>query len=213
VKARTNFRILYQLLIVFGAICVVLFCVISGYAYYKLKLPNPKDASLIAKRELTKNSIYAEFKKLNDITGHSYGTAVVNHCHNSNSLFNGGFGNKCSVRVTNFYGLDGDYNQQTATVYDQLLAAGWKRSQNSDGPTSARLEKNNQRMQARIAEAPLGSYAFDDIQLIEEETYGKVIFEDKQLQDPIIFKKIIKDHKIVLVISIEETYFESYFLH
>lgn len=87
--------------------------------------PNPESASLQSYRRTLEEQIDAELTRIGSMSGvSSYATAKDDKCYSGQNNFkvSQGFAHRCTLRITRFFGFEGDFRDFEKT----LLTSGWR---------------------------------------------------------------------------------------
>jgi hypothetical protein len=169
-----------------------------------------------------------------------YETSKDDACYDgvNNFKIRDGYAHHCTLRVTRFYGVDGDFRQKMIGFEKQIIAAGWhfelgngdgRYTHPSDSMESDMLIYYDTRPYGTVdhVAGPLGysKVAFDlRIKWAERNTTDRRgleylqrvtgnmtrYYKEQSLQDvDDLFRRVTRDHRYVLAIAIEGHYFEN----
>lgn len=201
--------------------------------------PNPESSNVATKRSYVKQSIETSFTELDNKIGHrNYATSFHDRCYQgqNNWKVKDGYAHRCDYRLTKYYGFNGDFRQEMLVLDQKLVSASWSPVNNSrtmqkilvnyfdarkqtcnfpEGCLVSNLpepvyKKNDKRMELEFAEKDTKDlFGIKYTQEVSGDTlFG--VYENKEFQDVnAIFQKITKDNKYILVISIQENYFQN----
>lgn len=204
--------------------------------------PNPESSSIVAKRNVAKDSISNSFIELERQIGFSsYATSTHDRCYKgqNNWKVKDGYAHRCDYRLTKYYSFNGDFRQEMLGFDQKLLSLGWSpngltmskmfvnyydvyygqdksRPRNfpegylvSSLPTPG-YSKDSQRMELEFAERDTKDlFGIEYTQEVSGDTSFET-YENKNFQDiKTLFQKIIKDNKFVIVISLQQNYFQN----
>ena len=105
--------------------------------------PNPNSSSVIAKREQTKQSIFASFDELNNVVGHTdKATSTHDRCYHgqNNYKVQDGYANRCAYRITKYYGFNGDFREHVLSFEQRIIDLGWISRERDPNPIKIMLE-------------------------------------------------------------------------
>jgi hypothetical protein len=129
--------------IVKGVISTIVFIIACGYFTLALifngglgglisnlkPAPNPNSWTMNAKRETATEEINQSFDELQNIFGYNYyETAKHDYCSRGESSWkrSDGYAYRCSLRITKFYGFNGDFRQQVIDFEQKISSISWK---------------------------------------------------------------------------------------
>lgn len=95
--------------------------------------PNPENFSIIAKRNVAKDSISKSFIELEHKMGFTnYATSSHDRCYKgqNNWKVKDGYAHRCDYRITKYYGFSGDFRQEMLGFDQKLLSIGWSHTDN-----------------------------------------------------------------------------------
>jgi hypothetical protein len=142
-----------------------------------------------------------------------------------------GFAHRCTFRVTNFYGLDGDFRKTMLDLEKGLLAAGWRSNIHDMAWTLTHDDVAPQNQQTvdhlpipypyyeggltlDIRWAERGSQRLFGLKDIQAYSMGWVsennFYDQRRLTDANdVFRDVTRDHQYILAIAISGHYFEN----
>ncbi len=91
--------------------------------------PNPQSASLNNKRSHAKESINSSFANIQKITSFDYfATSVHDRCDKGqyNYKVKDNYTYRCTVRITKYYGFNGDFPSEIIGFENKIINDGWK---------------------------------------------------------------------------------------
>jgi hypothetical protein len=162
-----------------------------------------------------------------------YGTSTQDACYDgaNNWKHKDGFAHRCTLRVANFYGFDGDFRTAMLDLEKALLAAGWQSNIHDIAWTLTRYDAaalsllTVDRLPSPypyykggftldICWAERGSRSLFDLKNIQADDIGWVkennFHDQRKLMDATdILRDATRDHKYVLGIAISGHYFEN----
>jgi hypothetical protein len=162
-----------------------------------------------------------------------YATSTQDACYDgaNNWKHQDGFAHRCTLRVANFYGLDGDFRKTMLDFEKGLLAAGWRFNIHDMTWTLAHYDVVTQNHQTvdhlpnpypyykggftlDICWAERGSSRLFDLKNIQAHNMGWVsennFYDQRKLTDASdVFRKVTQDHRYILAIAISGHYFEN----
>jgi len=237
-----------------GILSTIAFLVACGYFIFALIFnggidglisnlkpePNPNSSAMNAKREAATAAIYQSFDELQSILDYDYyETATHDHCSRGSSSWkrSDGYAYRCSLRITKFYGFNGDFRQEMINFEQKIRGAGWEGPSYEPDPMRKMLEeyydhyttyqvgdlvvsnlpssscdygKNGFSLQLDFAEKETIVFSeFDFMQRVSGHSYDE-IYDEKNFQDSsLVIRKITDTDRFVLVISIQKTYFQN----
>jgi hypothetical protein len=189
------------------------------------------------KREAATEEINQSFDELQNILRYNfYETATHDHCSKGSSSWkrSDGYAYRCSLRITKFYGFNGDFRQQVIDIEQKISNIGWKPpySYYPENPCEKMLEeyydpypekpisdlpgfdcryrKDELLLELEFAEKETRSFILQDaIQKVSGHSYDE-IYDEKSFQDSSsVIKKITATDRLVLIISIQIDYFQE----
>jgi hypothetical protein len=209
---------------------------IDGFISNRKPAPNPNSSAMNAKREAVTAEINQAFDELqNSLHYNYYETATHDYCSRGNSSWkrSDGYAYLCSLRITKFYGFNGDFRQQIIDFEQKIISLGWTRPfYKSDNPCEkmleeyydpypeklvsdlpsfdCRYEKDDLSLEPEFAEKETRDFTLQNaIQEVSGGTYEE-IYDEKNFQDSgSIIKKITAADRFVLIISIQKNYFQN----
>lgn len=198
--------------------------------------PNPNSSAINAKREAATEEINQSFNQLQNILHYNYyETATHDICSKGSSSWkrSDGYAYRCSLRITKFYGLNGDFRQQMIDFEQKIISIGWTppsyRPYNpcekmlgeyydpypgklvSDLPGfDCRYEKDGLSLEPEFAQKETRSFILQNaVQKVSGHSYDE-IYNEKNFQDSNLVTKIITSTDgFVLIISIQKNYFQN----
>jgi hypothetical protein len=203
--------------------------------------PDPDSPGINRDRAKLEADIDAAFQRVVANTDLAYyETSKDDACYDgvNNFKISDGYAHRCRLRVTRFYGFDGDFRQKMIDFEKGIIAAGWhfelgngdgRYTHPSDSMESYMLVYYDTRPYGTVdhVAGPLGysKGAFDlRIKWAERNTTDRRSLKDLQsvtenmtryykqqsLQDvDDLFRRVTRDHRYVLAIAIEGNYFEN----
>ncbi len=238
--------------IVIGVIATIAFVVAAGYFMGALIFngginglisnlkpePNLNSSAMNAKREAATVEINQAFDELqNTLDYNYYETATHDYCSRGSNgyISSDGYAYRCSLRITKFYGFNGDFRQQMIDFEQKMIANGWESSiHRSDYPMEEMLEehydqyttyqsgdldvnrlptygvkyeKDGLSLEIDFAEKETDSFNFD--QKVRGHSYHE-IYDEKNFQDSsLVTKEITDTDRFVLLVSIQKKYFQN----
>lgn len=236
---------------VIGIISTIAFIVTCGYFSLAIALnggingfisnlkpePNPNSSAMNAKRETATEEINQSFDELQSILHYNYyETAMHDYCSRGDTNYkrSDGYAYRCSLRITKFYGFNGDFRQQVIDFEQKIISSDWepRYSYYPDNPCEKMLEKyydpfpgklvsnlpgsdcryRKSRLSLEVDFAQKETHNFsllNAIQKVSGHSYDE-IYDDKSFQDSSsVIKKIIATDRFVLIISIQKDYFQN----
>jgi len=209
---------------------------IDGFISNRIPAPDPNSPSMNAKRETVTAEIAQSFDEIqNTLHYNYYETATHDYCSKGNSSWkrSDGYAYLCSIRITKFYGFNGDFRQQIIDFEQKIISIGWKppsyRPDNpcekmleeyydpypeklvSDLPSfDCRYEKDSLSLEPEFAEKATRSFILQDaIQKVSGGSYDE-IYDERNFQESSLVTKIITNtDRFVLIISIQKDYFQN----
>jgi hypothetical protein len=188
------------------------------------------------KRDRTKleQQIGADFSRdvPNDGFFH-HATSTQDTCYDgaNNWKHRDGFAHRCTLRVTNFYGLDGDFRKTMLDFERGLLAAGWHSNIHdmewalTRDDAAAQNDRTIDHLRnpypyykgesaLDICWAERGSPRLFDLKSIQAHGMGWVsennFYDQRNLNDAReVFRKVTQDHRYILAVAISGHYFEN----
>ena len=234
-----------------GILSTIVFIVAGGYFILTLIVnggidglisnlkpaPNPNSSAMNAKREAATEEINQSFEELQKILHFNfYETATHDYCSKGSSSWkrSDGYAYRCSLRITKFYGFNGDFHQQVIDFEQKISSIGWKPlySYDPDNPCEKMLEeyydlypgklvtdlpgfdcryqKDGLLLELEFAEKDTRSFILQNtVQKVSGHSYDG-IYDEKNFQDSsLIIKKITATDRFVLIISIQKDYFQN----
>jgi hypothetical protein len=236
--------------IIVGTISTIVFIVACGYFILTLMVnggieglisnlkpaPNPNSSAINAKRAAATEEINQSFDELQNILHYNYyEMATHDICSKGSSSWkrSDGYAYRCSLRITKFYGFNGDFRQQMIDFEKKIISLGWTPPSNRpDNPCEKMLEEYYDPYPGKLVSDLPGfdcSYRKDDFSLepafAEKETRNFILqnavqrvsghsydqfHDEKNFQDSSLATKIITDtDRFVLIISIQKNYFQN----
>jgi hypothetical protein len=202
--------------------------------------PTPDLASAALKSDRTRLAaeIDAAFQGVAANTGFVYyATSTHDRCYPGQNNFHmtEGFAHRCTLRLTRFYGFDGDFRQAMIDLEKRFLAAGWKLGRNYSTIPS---EQNMAYMMTHYYDVrpnvtvdqiarPLGynranlilvvdwaertTKYFDSLAAIQRMDFGSLpSYDQTSFQNGNeFFKSVTRDHRYILGAAIYGHYFEN----
>jgi hypothetical protein len=162
-----------------------------------------------------------------------YGTSMQDACHDgaNNWKHKDGFGHRCTLRVANFYGFDGDFRRTMLDFGKALLAAGWQSNIHDIEWTLTQYDAAALSLHTvdrlpnpypyykggftlDICWAERGSRILSGLKDIQAHNMGWVkensFYDQRKLIDGgDILREVTRDHQYVLGIAISGHYFEN----
>jgi hypothetical protein len=210
---------------------------IDGFISNRKPAPNPNSSAMNAKREAVTAEINQSFDEIqNTLHYNYYETATHDYCSRGSSSWkrSDGYAYLCSLRITKFYGFNGDFRQQIIDFEQKIISIGWirpfyKLDNNpcekmleeyydpypeklvSDLPSfDCRYEKDDLSLEPKFAEKETRSFILQNaVQEVSGGTYDE-IYDEKNFQDSSLVTKMITDtDRFVLIISIQKSYFQN----
>lgn len=199
--------------------------------------PDPDSPDL--KRNMTKleEQIRVDFRAIPNERFVHYEASTQDTCYDgaNNWKHRDGFAHRCTVRVTNFYGFDGDFRKTMLDIERRLLAAGWRSNihdmewtLNHDvagQDNAAALNHTVDRLPnpypyykggftLDIRWAERASSRLFDLKNIQAQAMGWVsentFHDQRKLVDAgDVFRKVTQDHLYIVAIAITGHYFEN----
>jgi len=235
--------------IVIGVISTIVLIVAFGFFYILVSLnggidgfinnlkpaPNPNSWAMNAKREAATAGINQSFVELQNILHYNYyETATHDYCSSgqNNWKVKDGYAYQCSLRITKFYGFNGDFRQQMIDFEQKIISIGWKPYYRPNYPCEKMLEeyydpypgklvsnlpsfdcrheKDGLSLEPEFAEKETRVFSqFDYNQKVSGGSYDE-IYDEKNFQDSsLVIKKITNTDRFVLVISIQKSYYQN----
>ncbi len=236
--------------IVTGVISTIVFFIACGYFTLVLifngglgglisnlkPAPNPNSSAMNAKREVVTGEINQSFDELQNILQYNYyETATHDYCSRGDNGWkrSDGYAYRCSLRITKFYGFNGDFRQQMIDFEQKIINIGWNPpSYRSDNPCEKMLEeyydpylgklvsdlpsrqcsyeKDSLSLETELAEKETRSFILQNaVQKVSGGSYDE-IYDEKIFQDGSVITKMITDiDRFVLIISIQKNYFQN----
>ena len=240
-------------MIILAAIAVTLpllaltffYVVLNGGVYGTIlnMKPRPNPDSPGVKRDRTKleADLDAAFQRVAANTDFAYyETSKDDACYDgvNNFKIHDGYAHRCTLRVTRFYGFDGDFRQKMIDFEKGIIATGWHfELGNGDGRYTHPTDSMASYMLIYYDTRPYGTVdhvagplgyskgAFDlRIKWAEKNTTDRRAlqylqsatdnmsryYKQQSLQDiDDLFSRITRDHRYVLAIAIDGNYFEN----
>jgi hypothetical protein len=150
-----------------------------------------------------------------------------------------GFAHRCTLRVMNFYGVDGDFRKTMMDIEKTLLASGW-RSNNYDNTPNMEWSLDNKFVFAEgrrterhlspnpgniysyykdelsldIRSAERGATSLGSLEIMQAHSMGWIIensfYDQRKFADvEEAFREVTRDHTYILGIAISGHYFEN----
>jgi hypothetical protein len=198
--------------------------------------PNPNSSAINAKREVVTEEINQSFDELQNILHYNYyETATHDYCSRGDNNYkrSDGYAYRCSLRITKFYGFNGDFRQQMFNFEQKIISIGWNPpSYRPDNPCEKMLEeyyapypgklvsdlpgrhcsyeKGSLSLELEFAEKETRSFILQNaVQKVSGRSYDG-IYDEKNFQDSSLVTKMITDtDRFVLIISIQKKYFQN----
>jgi len=236
--------------IIIGVISTIALIIACGYFYIVVTFngginglisnlkpaPNPNGSAINAKREATTAGINQSFDELQNILHYNYyETATHDYCSRGDNNYkrSDGYAYRCSLRITKFYGFNGDFRQQMIDFEQKIISIGWTPpSYRPDNPCEKMLEeyydpypgklvsdlpsfdcsyeKDGLSLEPEFAEKETRSFILQNaVQEVSGGSYDE-IYDEKNFQDSSLVTKMITDtDRFVLIISIQKNYFQN----
>lgn len=235
---------------IIGVISIIVFIAACGYFILTLifngginglisnlkPAPNPNSSAMNAKREAVTAEINQSFEELQNILHYAYyETATHDYCSRGDNNYkrSDGYAYRCSLRITIFFGFNGDFRQQMIDFEQKIISIGWvPPSYGPDNPCEKMLEEHYDPYPGKLVSDLPGfdcSYEKDGLSLepefAEKETRSFIlqnavqkvsggsydeIYDEKNFQDSSLVTKMITDtDRFVLIISIQKNYFQN----
>jgi hypothetical protein len=159
----------------------------------------------------------------------SYATSTQDACYDGANNFKhqDGFSHRCTLRVTRFYGFDGDFRKTMLDFEKGLLAAGWHSNIHDMEWTLTSFDpkhtvdylpslygyyKGGLALEIRWAER--ASQRLFDLKDIQAHGMGWIsennFYDQRKLTDAgAVFREVTQDHRYILAIAITGHYFEN----
>jgi hypothetical protein len=202
--------------------------------------PNPNSSKINAKRESATAEIEQSFDELqNTLHYNYYETATHDYCSKGSNDWkrSDGYAYRCSLRITKFYGFNGDFRQQMINFEQKISSAGWEGPSYQPNPMRQMLTeyydhyttyhtgdlvvsnlpgfecdygKDGLSLEVEFAEKETHNFILlNAIQEVSGQSYDE-IYDVKNFQDGgSVIKEITATDRFVLVISIQKSYFEN----
>lgn len=203
--------------------------------------PDPKSSAMYAKREAITEEINQSFDELQNILHFTeYETATHDSCSRGSNDWkrSDGYAYRCSLRITKFYGFNGDFRQEMIDFEQKIIHLGWTPPvYRPEYPMEKMLEeyydpyKTYQSGDLDVSNLPgsVCAYGKDGLSLeldfAEKETQNFIllnaiqkvsglsydeIYDEKDFQDSSsVISRITDTDRFVIVISIQKNYFEN----
>jgi hypothetical protein len=198
--------------------------------------PNPNSWIMNARREAATEKVNQSFDELQNILHYNYyETAMNDICSKGSSGWkrSDDYFYRCSLRITKFYGFNGDFRQQMIDFERNNLSAGWKPYSKlgnpcekmlkvyydpypeklvSDLPNSdCRYEKDGLLLEPEFAEKETRDFTLQNaVQRVSGDTLlGNFYFEENFQDSSLVTKIITNTDRFVLIISIQVNYFQN----
>jgi hypothetical protein len=236
--------------VIVGIISTIVFIVACGYLILTLifnggidglisnlkPAPNPNSSAMNVKREQATEEINQSFDELQNILHYNYyETATHDICSKGSSNWkrSDGYAYRCSLRITKFYGFNGDFRQQMIDFEQKIISIGWAPvSYRPDKPCKKMLEeyydpypgklvsdlpgfdcsyeKDSLSLEPEFSEKETRSFILQNaVQKVSGHSYDE-IYDEKNFQDSSLVTKIITNtDRFVLIISIQKNYFQN----
>jgi hypothetical protein len=236
--------------IIVGIISTIVFIVACGYFIVTLIVnggidglisnlkpaPNPNSSAMNATREAATTEINQSFDELQNILHYNYyEMATHDICSKGSSSWkrSDGYAYRCSLRITKFYGFNGDFRQQMIGFEQKIISIGWTPpSYSPDNPCKKMLEeyydpypgklvsdlpgfdcsykKDGLSLEPAFAEKETRSFILQNaVQKVSGHSYDE-IYDEKNFQDSsLVTKMITSTDGFVLIISIQKNYFQN----
>jgi hypothetical protein len=185
-------------------------------------------------REAATVEVNKSFNELQNILHYNYyETATNDVCFKGQNNWKvwDGYAYRCSLRITKFYGFNGDFRQQMVDFEKKNLSAGWKPYSEPDNPCEkmlkvyydpypeklvsnlpnfdCRYEKDGLLLEPGFAEKETRDFSrLDYNQRVSGSTLDVIYFEENFQDSSLVIKKITNTDRYVLVISIQIDYFQ-----
>ncbi len=202
--------------------------------------PDPNSSAMNARREAAIAEIDQSFDELQNILHYNYyETAAHDYCSRGSNSWkrSDGYAYRCSLRITKFYGFNGDFRQQMINFEQNIINAGWEGPPYEPNPMRKMLEeyydhytiyqsgnlvvsnlpgfecdygKGRLSLELEFAEKETHSFILlNAVQEVSGQSYDE-IYDEKDFQDSsLVIQKISDTDRFVLVISIQKTYFQN----
>jgi hypothetical protein len=164
-----------------------------------------------------------------------YATSTQDACYDgaNNWKHQDGFGHRCTLRVTNFYGFDGDFRKTLLDLAKALRAAGWRPNVNVHDIASTLTQYDDAALSLHTVDrlpnpspylkggfmldmrwAERGSRSLFDLTNIQAHDMGWIkennFYDQRKLIDAAdIHRDVTRDHKYILGLAISGHYFEN----
>lgn len=203
--------------------------------------PNPDSPGIKRDRTKLEADIDAAFQRVAANSNFAYyETSKDDACYDgvNNFKIGDGYAHRCTLRVTRFYGFDGDFRQKMIDFEKGIIAAGWhfelgngdgRYTHPSDSMESYMLNYFDTRPYGTVdhVAGPLGysKGAFDlrikwaernttdrhSLQYLQGATDNMSrYYKQQSLQDiDDLFSRVTRDHRYLLAIAIDGNYFEN----
>ena len=209
---------------------------IDGFISNLKPAPNPNSSAMNAKREAVTAEINQSFDELQNILQYNYyEMATHDYCSRGDNNYkrSDGYAYRCSLRITKFYGFNGDFRQQMIDFEQKIISIGWNPpSYGPDNPCEKMLEeyydpypgklvsdlpsrdcsyeKDGLSLESELAEKETRSFILQNaVQKVSGGSYDE-IYDEKNFQDSSLVTKMITDiDRFVLIISIQKNYFQN----
>jgi hypothetical protein len=155
-----------------------------------------------------------------------YETTTQDACYDgaNNWKHQDGFAHRCTLRVTNFYGLDGDFRKAMLDFEKELLAAGWH--SNIHGMEWSLTNNHAATYPYYIYPYYKGGFTLDicwsergsprlfDLKNIQAQSMGWIsannFYDQRKLADAgDVFREVTRDHTYIIAVAISGHYFEN----
>jgi hypothetical protein len=203
--------------------------------------PNPGSSAMNAKRKAATEEIDQSFAESQNILHYNYyETATHDHCSRGSNSWkrSDGYAYRCSLRITKFYGFNGDFRQQMIDFEQNIISIGWESpSWEPDRPMKKMLEeyydhyttyqsgdlivsnlpgfeckygKDGLSLELAFAERKTHSFIhLNAIQEVSGHSFDEIYDEKNFYDSSSVVKKITDTDGFVLVISIQKSYFQN----
>jgi len=204
-------------------------------------VPDPDSPGMQASRESVAAEIQKSFAQLQDsLRYNQYETATHDYCSAGSNDWkrSDGYAYRCSLRITKFYGFNGDFRQQMIDFEQKISDLGWKppgyRPERcmeemlkeyydhyttyqsgellvSNLPSSiCRYEKDGFSLELDFAEKETRSFSeFDFLQKVSGHSLSE-FYDQKSFQDSaLVIQKITASDGFALLIAIQKNYFQN----
>ena len=203
--------------------------------------PDPDSPDLQRSRTVLAEQIDADFSSAIGNGVARYQTARQDACYDgaNNWKHQDGFAHRCTLRLTNFYGLDGDFRKAILDFDKVLLAAGWHSNNHDDThnmewssdnkfvfaqgrPTERHLNPNpgstysyyKDGLSLDIRSAERGATRLGSLEIVQANGMGWIsennFYDQRKLVDvDDVFREVTRDHPYILAVAISGHYFEN----